>query len=126
MRRLWRSATLRSVAVLGVSGIGFAVANLVLARVLPTEQYALLTLVVALVNVGYPLAAAGVDGMVNRRRLEAGPRLLHRLMHPRQLFLLAFNDLCLLLRHLLAPSLHDPGFCLRAVRVRGGAAGFTR
>jgi O-antigen/teichoic acid export membrane protein len=49
--------------------------------VLPTEEYALLTLVVALVNVGYPLAAAGVDGVVNRRRLEAGPPLLRRLMH---------------------------------------------
>jgi O-antigen/teichoic acid export membrane protein len=81
VRSLWRSATLRSVAVLGLSGLGFAVANLVLARVLPTEEYALLTLVVALVNVGYPLAAAGVDGVVNRRRLEAGPPLLRRLMH---------------------------------------------
>ena len=81
MRRLWRSATLRSVAVLGLSGVGFAVANLVLARALPTEEYAVLTLVVALVNVGYPLAAAGLDGVVNRRRLEAGPRLLRRLLH---------------------------------------------
>jgi O-antigen/teichoic acid export membrane protein len=81
VRSLWRSATLRSVAVLGLSGLGFAVANLVLARELPTEEYALLTLVVALVNVGYPLAAAGVDGVVNRRRLEAGPQLLRRLMH---------------------------------------------
>jgi O-antigen/teichoic acid export membrane protein len=79
--RLWHSATLRSVAVLGLSGLGVAVANLVLARALPTEEYALLTLVVALVNVGYPLAAAGVDGVVNRRRLEAGPRLLRRLLH---------------------------------------------
>jgi O-antigen/teichoic acid export membrane protein len=56
------------------------VANLILARVLPTAEYALLTLVVALVNVGYPLAPAGVDGMVNRRPLEAGPRLLRRTM----------------------------------------------
>ncbi|MGH7579431.1 MAG: hypothetical protein ACREM9_04615 [Gemmatimonadales bacterium] len=80
MRQLWRSPTLRSVAVLGFSGVGFAVANLILARVLPTAEYALLTLVVALVNVGYPLAPAGVDGMVNRRPLEAGPRLLGRTM----------------------------------------------
>jgi O-antigen/teichoic acid export membrane protein len=81
VRRLWRSATLRSVAVLGLSGLGFALANLVLARALPTEEYAIVTLVVALVNVGCPLAAAGVDGVVNRRRLEAGPRLLRRLSH---------------------------------------------
>jgi O-antigen/teichoic acid export membrane protein len=80
VKRLWRSATLRSVAVLGLSGVGFAVANLLLARALPTEEYAVLTLVVALVNVGYPLAAAGLDGVVNRRRLEAGPRLFRRLL----------------------------------------------
>lgn len=79
MRRLWRSPTLRSVAVLGLSGAGFTVANLILARVLPTAEYAVLTLVLALVNLGYPLASAGVDGMVNRHRLEAGPRLLRRI-----------------------------------------------
>jgi O-antigen/teichoic acid export membrane protein len=91
VRRLWRSATLRSVAVLGLSGLGFAVANLVLARALPTEEYAILTLVVALVNVGYPLAAAGVDGVVNRRRVEAGPRLLRRLLHSLVPVALAFT-----------------------------------
>ena len=78
MRRLWRSPTLRSVAVLGLSGVGFAVANLMLARALTTAEYGLLTLVIALVNLGYPLAPAGVDGVVNRLRLEAGPRLLGR------------------------------------------------
>ncbi len=80
MRRLWRSPTLRTVAVLGLSGMGFAVANLMLARALPTTEYALFTLVVALVNVGYPLAPAGLDGLVNRVRLEAGPRLLRRIV----------------------------------------------
>jgi O-antigen/teichoic acid export membrane protein len=95
VRALWRSATLRSVAVLGLSGAGFAVANLVLARVLPTEEYALLTLVVALVNVGYPLAAAGVDGVVNRRRLEAGPRLLRRLMRASVPVALVFTAIAL-------------------------------
>jgi hypothetical protein len=78
--RLSRSPTLRSVAVLGLSGVGFAVANLMLARALTTTEYALFTLVVALVNVGYPLAPAGVDGVVNRLPLEAGPRLLRRTM----------------------------------------------
>lgn len=78
MKRLWRSPTLRSVAILGLSGAVFAVANLVLARALPTAEYAIFTLALALVNVGYPLAPAGVDGMVNRLRLEAGPRLLAR------------------------------------------------
>jgi O-antigen/teichoic acid export membrane protein len=55
-------------------------ANLILARVLPPAQYALVTLVIALVNVGYALAPAGIDGMVNRQGLEAGPRLLRQVL----------------------------------------------
>lgn len=66
--------------VYGASGLGFAGANLILARVLPTDQYAVFTLVIALVNLGFALAPAGVDGIVNRRHLEAGPHLLRRAM----------------------------------------------
>lgn len=80
MRRLGRSPTLRTAFVYTLSGAGFAGANLILARVLPPGEYAFLTLVVALVNVGYALAPVGMDGMVNRRRLEAGPRLLRRVL----------------------------------------------
>jgi O-antigen/teichoic acid export membrane protein len=62
--------------VYALSGVGFAGSNLILARALPTEQYALFTLVIALGNLGYALAPAGLDGLVNRRHLEAGPGLL--------------------------------------------------
>jgi O-antigen/teichoic acid export membrane protein len=78
MRQFWRSPTLRTVAVYGTSGLGFAGANLLLARFLPTAEYAVFTLVIALANLGYSLAPAGVDGIVNRRHLDAGPRLLRR------------------------------------------------
>jgi O-antigen/teichoic acid export membrane protein len=64
--------------IYGTSGLGFAAANLALARFLPTGEYALFTLVIALANLGYSLAPAGVDGIVNRRHLEAGPALLRR------------------------------------------------
>ncbi|MGH7579957.1 MAG: lipopolysaccharide biosynthesis protein [Gemmatimonadales bacterium] len=76
MRSFWRSPTIRTAGIYGAAGAGFALANLILARVLPPAEYALVTLVVALVNVGFALAPAGIDGMVNRRHLEAGPRLL--------------------------------------------------
>ena len=66
-------------AVYAASGVGFAGANLILARVLPTEQYALFTLVIALGNLGYALAPAGLDGLVNRHHLEAGPQPADRL-----------------------------------------------
>jgi tetrahydromethanopterin S-methyltransferase subunit F len=78
VRRLWTSPTLRSAAVYAAAGAGFAGANLILARILPTEEYASLTLLVALINVGFALAPLGLDGIVNRRQLEAGPRLLGR------------------------------------------------
>jgi O-antigen/teichoic acid export membrane protein len=78
VKKLWRSPTLRSVMVYGASGLGFAGANLILARVLPTAEYGLFTLIIALVNLGYALAPVGVDGIVQRRHLDAGPRLLWR------------------------------------------------
>jgi len=78
VRKLWYSPTLRSAVVYGASGIGFAGANLILARVLPTSEYALFTLVIALVNLSFALAPLGVDGIVNRRRMDAGPHLLKR------------------------------------------------
>lgn len=78
LRQLWYSPTLRSAFVYGASGLGFAAANLVLARVMATEEYALFTLAIAIINLGYALAPLGVDGIVNRRHLDAGPTLLRR------------------------------------------------
>ena len=80
MRKVFLSPTIRTAVVYGSAGAGFALANLILARVLPPAQYALVTLVIALVNVGYALAPAGIDGMVNRQGLEAGPRLLRQVL----------------------------------------------
>ena len=78
MRVLWRSPTVRSGVVYAAAGLGFAGANLILARVLPTIEYGLFTLVIAMVNLGHALAAGGIDGVVTRRKLEAGPELLRR------------------------------------------------
>ena len=80
MKRLWYSPTLRSAFVHGVSGVGFAAANVILARVLPAAEYALFTLVVALVHLGGAIAPAGVDEIVKRHRLEIGPRLFWRVI----------------------------------------------
>jgi O-antigen/teichoic acid export membrane protein len=73
---LFQSPTVRSMVVYALSGVGFTGSNLILARVLPTEQYALFTLVIALGNLGYAIAPLGIDGLINRHHLEPGPRLL--------------------------------------------------
>ena len=72
------AATLRTMVVYGASGLAFAGANLLLARVLSTEHYALLTLLVALTTLGYHLAPAGLDAVVTRGRVDVGPALLRR------------------------------------------------
>lgn len=80
MKRLWYSPTLRSMVIYGAAGAGFAIANLILARVLSKPEYALFTLVIALGNLGFAVAPLGAEDMVNRRHLEAGPRLLQRIL----------------------------------------------
>lgn len=72
------SPTVQSMVVYGASGLAFVGANLLLARVLSTEQYALLTLLVALVTLGQHLAPMGLDAVVTRGHVEVGPALLKR------------------------------------------------
>jgi hypothetical protein len=72
------STTLLSMVVYGASGLAFVGANLLLARELSTEQFALLTLLVALNTLGYHLAPLGVDGVVTRGHLDLGWPLLKR------------------------------------------------
>jgi len=72
------SATLLSMVVYGASGLAFVGANLLLARELSPEQFALVTLLVALTTLGYHLAPLGLDGVVLRGRVDAGWSLLKR------------------------------------------------
>lgn len=117
MRKLWHSPTLRSVLVYGASGLGFAGANLILARFLPTTEYGLFTLVIALANLGYSLAPAGVDGIVNRRHLDAGPRLLRRTLAASLLVGIVFVIIAEVGYHMTVPLL----LVLFVSTVAGGA-----
>lgn len=76
--QLWRSPALRTTLVFGMAGIGFSVANLVLARALPTVEYAIFALVITFLNVGIPLAPFGADVVVNRREVRRDAGLLLR------------------------------------------------
>lgn len=105
MKNLWRSPTLRTVAVYGASGLGFAGANLILARVLPSGEYGLFTLVIALVNLGHALGTGGVDGVVVRRHLKAGPKLLRRSMSAGLIVGLVLTIIAGVAYHLTMPML---------------------
>lgn len=72
------SATLLGMVVYGTSGLAFVGANLLLARELPPEQFALFTLLVALSTLGYHLAPLGLDGVILRSRVDLGWPLLRR------------------------------------------------
>lgn len=79
-RAVFRSLAIRTAVAYGLSGVAFSGANLVLARLLSYEDYALLALLVAVLNVAVPLAPLGADGIMNRRRLRATPRLLRHVV----------------------------------------------
>lgn len=79
-RDLWSSPALRVTAVFGVAGAAFAAGNILLARALPSAEYALVALVVALLQLAVPLGPAGADGVIIRRHLRPGPRLFARVL----------------------------------------------
>jgi O-antigen/teichoic acid export membrane protein len=74
--QLLSSPSLRTSVLFGLTGVGFVGANLVLAKILTPEDYALIALVVAIMGVAVPLGPLGIDGVVNRSLLGATRQLL--------------------------------------------------
>lgn len=62
-------------AVYAFAGIGFSGANLIFAWALPPQEYGLLALLIALVNVGMGVGPLGLNGVVNRHLIRADLRL---------------------------------------------------
>lgn len=60
----------------GLLGIAFAGGNLLLARALPKAEMGLVSLLLALLGFAARTAPLGADGIVNRHRMNPGPRLL--------------------------------------------------
>lgn len=59
-----------------VGGAGFALANVLLAKVLPAEDFGQVSLALALVQLGLSLGTLGLEVTVNRKGLRACPALL--------------------------------------------------
>ena len=76
LKALYRSASLRTAAAMGLGGVGFSLGSLLLARELPTQEYGLVALVLGIVAVAGLTAPLGLDQVAARRgiRLDAGWR----------------------------------------------------
>jgi O-antigen/teichoic acid export membrane protein len=75
-KAFYRSASLRTAAVMGLGGVGFSLGSLLLARVLPTQEYGVVALVLGIVAVAGLGAPLGLDQIAARRgiRLDTGWR----------------------------------------------------
>ena len=74
-RRAFYSPTLRSAAALAAGGVGFGLANLLLARVLPTDEFGVVSLVLSFIQVGAAIGAPGLPVLINRYHLGPSSRL---------------------------------------------------
>ncbi len=70
LRALLRSPSLRAAAPMGVGGVCFSAGGLILARALPTAEYARVCLVLGIVAVAGNIAPLGLDQVVGRRGLR--------------------------------------------------------
>ncbi len=77
-RFAWTSPALRAALGLALGGTAFALANLILARTLPKEQYGRFSLVLAITMVGILTGPIGANVIVNLHPFDPGPRLLGR------------------------------------------------
>ena len=70
VRSVIRSPALQIAVLYGMAGVGFPAANLLLARLLAKHEYAVIALIVSLVNLSYPLGPLGLEKIVVRRALH--------------------------------------------------------
>jgi O-antigen/teichoic acid export membrane protein len=71
---------LRATAALGASGLVLACGNLVLARVLPTDEFARFSLLFSIVMIGISVGPIGADTILTRRKVDAGAKLYRQVL----------------------------------------------
>ena len=91
MKSFFRSPALWSAIVFASGGVGFAVGSILLARVLPEEEFGRVALFLALTQLGITLGPLGVETVVNRHHLGASGALLSRVAFTSALVGLAFG-----------------------------------
>jgi O-antigen/teichoic acid export membrane protein len=78
LRGLIRSPALASALLFAAGGVGFAVGNILLARVLPPQEYGYVALFLALIQLAITLGPVGLETVIVRHDLGARAALLAR------------------------------------------------
>jgi O-antigen/teichoic acid export membrane protein len=76
LRSFSSSPSLRATFFLVIGGAGFAAANVLLARVLPPDEFGRVSLCLAIMQLGLTLGPLGLEVSINRRQLGASKTLL--------------------------------------------------
>jgi O-antigen/teichoic acid export membrane protein len=75
LRVLYQSPSLRAAVAFGFGGVTFTLGNLVLARILSSNEYGLLSLFIGVITVAGPSAPVGINHVIARRGLMLGANL---------------------------------------------------
>jgi O-antigen/teichoic acid export membrane protein len=100
LRSIFQSPALRAAVAFGFGGITFTLGNLILARVLSSLEYGVLSLVIGVLAVAALCAPMGLDYVIARRGLALGPVLRRRAAVSSLLVGLVTAGICAVLYHL--------------------------
>jgi O-antigen/teichoic acid export membrane protein len=82
LARLLKSQSIRAALIFAAGGFGFAAGNVVLAMVLPADDFGTISLLLALNQFGLTLGCFGMDVVVNRHRPLIDARFARNLLIP--------------------------------------------
>jgi O-antigen/teichoic acid export membrane protein len=123
LKAFYGSASLRIAAAMGIGGVGFSLGSLLLARVLPTEQYGLVSLVFGIIGVAGLTAPLGLDQVVARRGISVDAAWRRAALGACVLTASAAATVAALVYHLSAPLVTSVALITLALGVAQTAGG---
>jgi O-antigen/teichoic acid export membrane protein len=123
LKALYRSASLRTAAAMGVGGVGFSLGSLLFARLLPTEEYGLVSLFLGIVAVAGLTAPLGLDQVVARRGISLDAGWRRAALGACVLTAMAAAAVAALVYHLSAALVADTALATLALGIAQAAGG---
>lgn len=124
LKALYRSASLRTAAAMGIGGVAFSLGSLLLARVLPTEEYGRVSLVLGIVAVAGLTAPLGLDQVAARRGIRLNGPWRRAALGACALTAMAAAAVAALVYHLAAPIVASVALITVALGLAQTAGGY--